>query len=112
VSGSGPTQTALMLRLGARDDILLWRNNTGKAKDTRTGQVVTFGLKGSSDLLGLMRGGRMLCIEVKSDRDRLRPEQVVFRDRVVALGGLHILVRPGGEDIAVAAVMLALRGAL
>ena len=51
-----------------------------------------FSEKGSSDILGIW-GGRMLCIEVKSRRGTLRPEQKEFLDIMGKLGAITILAR-------------------
>jgi len=48
--------------------------------------------KGSSDILGIWNG-KMLCIEVKSRRGTLRPEQKVFLDSMGTLGALTLVAR-------------------
>ena len=46
-------QQEIRLALGQRSDLRLFRNETGKLPDPRTGRWVQFGLaKGSSDLIG------------------------------------------------------------
>ena len=51
-----------------------------------------FSEKGSSDILGIW-DGRMLCIEVKSRRGTLRPEQREFLETMGKLGAITILAR-------------------
>jgi hypothetical protein len=51
-----------------------------------------FSEKGSSDILGIY-AGKMLCIEVKSRRGTLRPEQKEFLDTMRKLGAITILAR-------------------
>jgi hypothetical protein len=95
----------VLLALGSRPDCRLWRNNTGKLPDPRFGRWVSFGLKGSADILGILRGGRFLAIETKTATG-LRPEQRAFRDMVTAMGGLYVVAR--SVDDAVGAVEAAL----
>lgn len=84
---------SILLALGSRDDCRVWRNNTGKLPDPRTGRWVTFGLRGSADILGLLRGGRFLAVECKTRTGRLSPEQCSFRDMVLRLGGCYVVAR-------------------
>jgi hypothetical protein len=51
-----------------------------------------FSEKGSSDILGIWQG-RMLCIEVKSRRGTLRPEQKEFLETMGRLGAITLLAR-------------------
>jgi len=67
------------------------RQNSGAAKiGTR---FVRFGWPGCSDILGQLRDGRFLAVEVKAPKGRLRPEQTVFLERVRAAGGLAFVAR-------------------
>jgi hypothetical protein len=52
-----------------------------------------FGKKGSSDILGILPGGRMLCIECKANTGRLSPEQKQFLADAGELGALALVVR-------------------
>ncbi|GHT89395.1 hypothetical protein FACS1894137_18550 [Spirochaetia bacterium] len=56
-----------------------------------------FGLKGSSDILGILPGGRFLAIEVKAPGGRLSPEQKQFLAEIRELGGLAVMVRDWKE---------------
>ena len=70
-----------------------WRNNTGAVR-IRPGQFMRFGKKGSSDILGILPGGRLLCVECKApNRGRLSPEQKQFLADVRELGALALVVR-------------------
>jgi hypothetical protein len=58
------------------------------------GRFLRFGKVGSSDILGCLPGGRLLCIECKApDRGRLSPEQKQFIADVQKLGALALVVR-------------------
>jgi hypothetical protein len=50
-----------------------------------------FGKKGSSDILGILPGGRFLAIEVKAKGGRVSPEQRNFLEQVRGLGGVAII---------------------
>lgn len=57
---------------------LVWRQNTGVLKDAN-GRPIKFGLcKGSSDIIGLTKGGVFLAVECKTATGRVRPEQEHF----------------------------------
>jgi hypothetical protein len=73
-------------------NIYAWRNNTG-AVQIRPGQFMSFGKVGSSDILGILPGGRILCVECKAPGGRLSPEQKQFLEDVKALGGLCLVVK-------------------
>ena len=67
------------------------RQNTGAARVG--GRFIRFGWAGCSDLIGMMRDGRFMAVEVKAPKGRLRPEQAVFLDRVRAGGGVGFVAR-------------------
>jgi hypothetical protein len=72
-----------------------WRNNTGTAKIAD--RWVSFGKKGSADILGCLPDGKFLAVEVKSDHGRLSPEQSVFLERIRGSGGLAVVVKSWQE---------------
>lgn len=73
-----------------------WRNSVGAVR-MGPGRFMHFGLKGSSDILGILPGGRFLAVEVKAPGGRLSPEQRQFLDDVKTLGGLCLVVRDWKE---------------
>src|SRR5262245_29166729 len=83
----------VLVTLGARPDCLVRRRNVGKARDPKTGQVVTFGTQGEADVEVTVRGGREVFLECKSATGRQRPEQVAFQRRVTSLGAIYRVVR-------------------
>jgi hypothetical protein len=83
----------VLLALGSRPDCRCWRQNTGRLPDPRTGRWVSFGLKGSADILGILKGGRFLAVETKVPGGRLRPEQLAFCHMLTSFGGLYIVAR-------------------
>ncbi len=67
------------------------RQNTGAAKVG--GRFVRFGWKGCSDILGMMRDGRLLACEVKAPKGKLRAEQAEFLSLVQKHGGVGFVAR-------------------
>jgi Holliday junction resolvase len=66
-----------------------WKNHGGP-----------MGAKGVADILGCY-GGRMLAIEVKTDRGRLSDDQQRFLDNVNAAGGIAFVAK-SVDDVIVA----------
>jgi hypothetical protein len=54
---------------------------------------VQYGLKGGGDITAMLRGGRRLEVETKSDKGKLRDDQRAFGEAVNGGGGLWLLVR-------------------
>lgn len=67
------------------------RMNTGAA--LVQGRFIRFGFKGCPDVLGQLKGGRLLGVEVKAQAGRLRPEQALFLARIRAAGGVAFVAR-------------------
>lgn len=76
----------------SRRGAIVWRNNTGVLPDKR-GIPVRFGLcKGSADLIGIYLG-KFLAIEVKTSKEKLKPEQVDYLNVVRNNGGIAGVAR-------------------
>ena len=56
-------------------------------------RFVRFGFKGCPDVLGQLRDGRLLGVEVKAKTGRLRPEQAIFLDPIRGAGGVAFVAR-------------------
>lgn len=54
--------------------------------------------EGAPDIIGLLRGGRFLGIECKTERGRQGPAQKAFQTMIESMGGLYILAR-SVEDV-------------
>jgi hypothetical protein len=78
--------------------IYAWINNTG-ALPVGDKRFIRFGLKGSSDIIGILPGGRFLAVECKSDAGRLSDAQRNFLEAVKEHGGIAIVAH-SPEDIA------------
>lgn len=67
------------------------RMNSGAARIGS--RFVRFGFKGCPDVLGQLKDGRLLGVEVKGPAGRLRPEQAVFLQTIAAAGGVAFVAR-------------------
>ena len=67
------------------------RMNSGAAKVE--GRFIRFGFKGCPDVLGQLKDGRLLGVEVKAQDGRLRPEQALFLERIRCAGGVAFVAR-------------------
>jgi len=73
--------------------IFAWQNNTG-ALFTGMGRMLSFGLRGSSDIIAVLApAGRFAAIECKTGGARMSDQQERFRAAVLRAGGTHILAR-------------------
>ncbi|MFO1279561.1 MAG: VRR-NUC domain-containing protein [Burkholderiaceae bacterium] len=67
------------------------RMNSGAARIGS--RFVRFGFRGCPDVLGQLKDGRLLGVEVKGPTGRLRPEQELFLERVRGAGGVAFMAR-------------------
>lgn len=67
------------------------RMNSGAAR--MGARFVRFGWKGCPDVLGQLKDGRLLGVEVKGPAGKLRPEQTVFLERIRCAGGVGFVAR-------------------
>ena len=93
-------QQNIRLALGQHSNLRLFRNETGKLPDPRTGKWVQFGLaKGSSDLIGFktvkitpeMIGqdiAQFVSLEIKTERGKLTDIQHNWLQKVKSSGGI------------------------
>jgi hypothetical protein len=73
--------------------IFAWRNNSGGVPVDGGKRFVRFGYPGSPDILGILPGGKMLCVETKSAKGKLSEAQEAFRGYVERAGGVYVVVR-------------------
>ncbi len=67
------------------------RMNSGAAK--LGNRFIRFGWPGCPDVLGQLKDGRLLGVEVKGPTGKLRPEQSVFLERIRCAGGVAFMAR-------------------
>ena len=113
-----PRESALVREIlatyGSLDGVLLWRNNVGAAKD-KSGRLIRFGVKGSADILGVVRQrltvrtvinpngmqplervidtvvGRAIAIECKRSGEKLSEAQEAWARAWVKAGAAYVL---------------------
>ncbi|MBQ7284675.1 MAG: hypothetical protein IJW72_00265 [Alphaproteobacteria bacterium] len=85
-------QKEILLEFGARQDMRIWRQNTGALKiDDR---FIRFGVPGQADITGLLiPSGRRLEIEVKKLKGAQRESQKNFEKMIIKSGGVYITAR-------------------
>lgn len=67
------------------------RMNSGAVRMGK--RFVRFGWPGCPDVLGQLKDGRLLGVEVKAAKGKLRPEQVLFLERIRVAGGVAFMAR-------------------
>jgi hypothetical protein len=71
----------------------VWANNTGAGKAIdNPDRIIRFGLKGSSDIIGIYKG-LFLGIEVKTGNAKQSSFQKNFEKMICAQGGIYVLIR-------------------
>lgn len=72
-------------------DFLVWVNNTGKLRAGN--RLVGFGKKGSADVIGFsLKTGRFVGFEVKTQYDKLSPDQAEFLYKLKMSGGYAYVI--------------------
>jgi 5-methylcytosine-specific restriction endonuclease McrA len=88
----------IMVSITHIDGAMFWRNNTGSVP-TPHGTMISFGLIGSPDIIGVYRG-KAVGIEVKTQTGRLNENQKNFRKRWELSGGVYIIARSPEDALA------------
>ena len=98
-------QQAILLELGSRPDVRVWRQNSGMAVplSDKAGRPVRYGVNGCADISGLVTVdgvGVRLEVEVKSASGRQSADQKRFEAMIRSRGGIYILARSVDEAVA------------
>lgn len=98
MNGSSEAHTKLVddvhLAIGSLAFARIWKNATGAARSfDNPDRVVSFGLKGSSDLVGVLKGGKILCIECKTGNATQSKDQKNFEAMIKLFGGYYFVVK-------------------
>lgn len=107
----------VLLEIGATKYCRVWKNHTGSAvlltciksiimtaitqgfkAAMRKVVYISFGLEGSSDVMGILRNGKMLCIECKTGKSQLTKVQKNYKAMINDFNGIYIEVRPESLD--------------
>ena len=77
--------------------IISWRNQSGMIFGSHKGKqwAVKMGKKGVADIIGVMPdgSGRIMCLEVKTEKGNPTQDQTDFLDSVKKAGGVAEIVR-------------------
>jgi len=93
-------QNEIVRAFATREDMRLWRANSGVAKyvdNYGVERVVQFGIPGQADLSGILTGGTRLEIEVKRPGEQQTPQQLAFQKMIERFGGVYILAHSVAE---------------
>lgn len=72
-------------------DIYAFRLNAGKVQ-TAHGTWVQLAPKGTADVVGVLPGGRWLCVELKRKGGKVRKEQAEWLDMMRGKGALCVVI--------------------
>lgn len=67
------------------------------AYSPRPGQFIRSGERGTADILGVIKGGRFISIEIKREGKNATPDQVKWGEKVTAKGGLYVVAHSVDE---------------
>jgi hypothetical protein len=82
-------QSAVMCALGEHHLVAwVYVTSTGTYKGLKGGRPIKIGVPGMPDILGQMRDGRLLGIEVKKPGEKPRKEQQDFLDMISVNNGV------------------------
>lgn len=70
----------------------VWSNNTGVGRDLSSERIIRFGLKGSSDIIGIYKG-LFLAVEVKTGGAVQTQDQKRFQKMIDTMGGIYVVCR-------------------
>lgn len=96
------TQFEILKRWGAHPKLRLARVNTGVGwfndlgpcrKTDDDARPVHFNPKGTADIVGIVEGGRMIMIEVKSADGVQSKDQIIMERVITKFGGAYCLAR-------------------
>jgi hypothetical protein len=82
----------------SKNNCRAWQNDTGCAKSMDGSRTISFGLKGSSDIIGIHHTGKFIACEIKIGKDKLRPEQEAFKNMILKMNGYYFIIKDE-EDV-------------
>lgn len=84
----------ILREYGALPGVRIWKNSTGTARSHDGQRVISFGLKGSADIMGIIApAGRFLAIEVKTGSAKQNKNQLAFARMIEKMGGIYVVAR-------------------
>jgi hypothetical protein len=94
--------TLILLGKEAHHVCRVWDNPTGVAyriDDVGRKQWVTYGFKGSPDIIGILMGGKFLGIEIKSGCAMQQENQKKFESMILSFQGIYFVARSAEEAL-------------
>jgi len=81
--------------MNRQHDLFAWRNDSvGIFSEGRFRKKTGFSIKGTSDILGIHKpSGKLVAVEVKSEKGKASMEQKAFINKINAMNGLAIVVK-------------------
>ena len=88
-------QKEILHFLNSQSDFFAWKNSsTGIYSQGRFRKKAGFDIRGTSDILGIhFPSGRLVAIEVKSEKGKCSLEQFAFLSKITNMGGSAIWVK-------------------
>jgi hypothetical protein len=86
----------ILIYLGenAQEEGRFWKQATGAARAFDDPQkVISFGLKGSADITGILKNGKRIEIEIKTGHAEQSEQQIKFQTMINKFGGYYFLAR-------------------
>lgn len=83
----------VLIELSRSGKAIAWRNEVGIGLTIDGQRTIKYGLKGSSDILGITNKGKFLAVEIKIGNDKLRKDQENFKAMIEKNNGLHFIIR-------------------
>ena len=93
-----------VLLIGGTKWATVWSNPTGAARlISNPDQIIKYGLPGSPDIIGILKNGKFLGIEVKTGHATQTKKQKNFQKMIETMGGVYLIARPN-KDILIAVI--------
>lgn len=96
----------ILLAVGSSGLARVWKYEVGLFRLYHSSQPVRLGMEGVTDIIGILKNGRFVGIEVKTGSGKLRESQKNFKNMIQKFGGLFI------EGRSVSQVMAEIKDAL
>lgn len=82
-----------MLSIGARHDLVVWKNATGVARSLDGNRIIRYGLNGSPDIIGFTNKGVFIGIECKTGNATKSKKQNSFHEIAKKFGAICFVAK-------------------
>lgn len=90
----------VLLAIGSTNKCRVYRNATGCARSMDGARIISFGLKGSPDIVGILSNGKWLGLEIKTGSGKQNKDQLNFEAMIRRFNGHYLVVRNAQEAVA------------